>query len=279
MVHRSIGAIFAFAGLLGTFMLAQEPHPTAPSTQIPPKIKISFPPGISLEKVWLEYELFGPTDGRLYGGLTGSKAWTIPPFDRGQGHIVEPQSFDHYYEIVGLQDGQPVNRVKAMAWTKGCQIVTFDFAVGTTDVVFPFTCVPLKTIPLVGHIQRVDFIGKPDSLRLDYQSTKLPFFFCEGFCKIIGPALRIPEVASATIAADGFFKVNIPDFAGDPFFSGDSSAELELSLTSSYMRVGPVAQDVRSKENGLKIASSYPSEMVFVPFQLGSKMPSGTPAR
>jgi len=42
--------------------------------------------------------------------------------------------------------------------------------------------------------------------------------------------------------------------------------------------VGPEAENLRSEENGLKMASSYPSEIAFVPFHLGSKIPSGTPA-
>lgn len=215
----------------------------------------------------------------MHSGLTGSKSRTIPPFDRGLGRIVAPQFFDHYYEIVALEDGQPASRVKALAWTKGCQIWTFESVVTATDVAFPFRCFPLKSVSLVGRIQQVDFISKPDSLSVSYQSAKLPSFFCEGFCRFEGPALQIPEVASATIAADGSFKVDIPDFAEDPFFSGDSSAEFELSLTSSHMRVGPVAQDFRSWENGLKTASSYPREMVFVPFKLGSTISSGSTAR
>jgi len=277
MVRRSIGAI-AFAGLLVTFTLAQEPHTSSPSTQIPPTIKISFPRGISFENIWLEYGLYGPTgDGRNYNGLTGSKS--ISQLDWGQGHIVVP---DHSYEIVALRDGRPVNRFKALAWTRGCQVVTFDSVVAATDVVLRFSCVPLKRIPLAGRIQQVDFIGNPSSLRVGYLPSTLDRFFCDSLdppCRIEGPPLQILEVATATIAFDGSFKVNVPDFAEDPFFSGDSNAEFELTLTSSYMRVGPEAENLRSEENGLKMASSYPSEIAFVPFHLGSKIPSGTPAR
>jgi len=279
MLRHSIGSVAAIAGLLAIFALAQAPQPSAPSTPTPPKIKIIFPRGTSLEKVWLEYELSGLTGRRSYGGLTGSKSVRISPFDRDRAHFVATQFFDPYYEIVALRDGQPVNRVKALAWIRGCQIVTFDSVVTTTDIVLPFTCIPQKTVPLVGRIQQVDFIDKPDNLRVAYQSTKFPSFLCEGFCVLEGPPLQIPEVASAKIAADGSFRANVPDFAEDPFFSGDSSAEFQLSLTNSYERVGPVTEDLRSKENGVRIASSYPSEVVFVPFKLGSTIPSSIPAR
>ncbi len=282
MARRSIAAI-ALPMLLTLFMAAQTSQ-TSAQAKSSPKIRISFPSGISLDNVWLEYGLFGPSGGRVYIGLPGSSAVSgiIPPFDAvgGQGHVVEPKGYpDHYYEVVALEDGNAVDRFKALAWARGCRMVTFDAVVGTEDVVLPFTCTPLKSFALAGHVQRVDFGGQSGSeVSVGYQTFLSCSFLTvckDGPCFMSCGGMQIPAVATAKINADGTFKIELPNFAVDPFASSDNSAEFEFSLNDvvlapgqpnyRHMPLEPESKDLRSQIGGLKLAATYPSDLILVP--------------
>jgi hypothetical protein len=277
MVGRSIAAI-ALPMLFSSFMSAQASQRSTQASKGPPKIRVAFPSGISLDNVWLGYGLFGPNGGRVYIGLPGSLFNPV----RGQGRVVEPKLYpDHYYEVVALEDGNPVDHFKALAWARGCQMVAFDVAVGKDDTVLAFTCTPLKSITLAGHVQQVDFGGQSPTLTVGFDSVLLllNLNLCTNGCELNGPELQIPDIATAEVARDGSFKVDLPDFALDPLVSGDSSAEFLFYLTDRQIALEPQAGDLRFAMRGLKVETTYPSNLVFVPRQYNSKPSSASPTR
>jgi hypothetical protein len=244
-----------------------------------PKIKIYFPSGISIENVWLAYSLFGPNGGRIYIGLQGSSDWPAPSFDpvNGQGHVVEPKSYpDHYYEVITHEDRSRVNHFKALAWTKGCQMMAFDAAIETDDIELPFTCIPLKNITLTGHVKGVDFGGKPSRLTVWYHALQWGYLnVCETLCAISSPGIQILSLAAAEVKSDGSFKIDLPDFAADPIASGDSSAEFELMDYKTNLVSEP--EIWKAGLYGLRIAAAYPNDLTFVPFD--PKVRPASPAR
>jgi hypothetical protein len=92
--------------------------------------------------------------------------------------------------------------------------------------------------------------------------------------------MQIPDIASAEVAPDGAFKVRLPNFAVDPFVSGDSSAEFVLYLTDRNVTLEARAEESQfSIMHGLKVAPSYPSDLIFVPRTYNLKPSSASPAR
>lgn len=270
--YRSVVFKIAAGYCLATLAVvaAQSSQPSTPAVSPAPKIKIFFPSGISLENVWLVYGLSGPKGRRAYRGLSGSPGWNsaMPAFDphAGQGRTVAAtSSADHYYEIVALQDGNSVDHFMAIAWAKGCQMVSFSEVIGTNDLVLPFTCTPLGTVVLTGRLQGIELNGQSTRVTVWYGSIQIPVY-CDRLCVWDGPGQNIPNIASAPTQPDGSFKIVLPDFAHDPVVSGDPSGHFELNLKNPHKSIVPLSEDWQTQELGdLRVSSSYPSDMVFVP--------------
>jgi hypothetical protein len=214
----------------------------------PPRIKIYFPSSISMENVWLEYTMFSPSGASIYVGLSDSRHLFASRFDPGgnEGHIVEPKSYpDHYYEVAALQDGYPAKRFKALAWSKGCQVVTFDVAVDTTDLALPFTCTPLRNVILTGRVKGIDSDSLPGTITATYNFDAIA---------------QSETVATGEVHADGSFKIDLPDFSVDPTLSGHLG-EFQLDLNHSIV-LEPELEEWQM--HGLRVASGYPNSLVLV---------------
>lgn len=228
------------ASLLTAAMLAQG----TPA----PKVRIVFPEGVHSEKASMTYALHGPTGGHGYAGMSG--AFSASPF-----------------EIPAMLQGKSVDRFRAVVWAPGCRMKEFDVAVGTADINLRFVCDPLKTISFSGRVKSVDNLGSA-TISADYMGLGICFSMaackdrCGGSC--LGP--QIAGIASAKVAADGSFKMELPDFRDDPFVADDSTAEIEFRLNGAPNVSSLLPQ--LSQGQTLRVAASYPTEVIFVPLEL-----------
>lgn len=227
MVRSCTAALF-----LTVVMLAQDP---------PPKVRIVFPEGISSEKVSVRYGL-----RRSGGGYSQ--------------HVAKLTAGASSLEIPVQAD-----RFKALVWVPGCKLKQFDVPVEKADIELSFACAPLKTVTLHGRVKHVDSTG-PMTLSVDYEGmiaclwpsedpTRDYFFSCSG--------IDISHVATAQVAPDGSFKIELPDFSNDPIAS-DASHTLAFWL-KGIKQVPPLLVPESSTSNSFEFAASYPGEVIFVP--------------
>jgi hypothetical protein len=213
----------------------------------PPKVRILLPEGIHPEKVYVRYGLRQPT------GTYSSQVARMPA---GWSS----------FEIQA-----PTDRFKALVWAPGCKIKEFDVPVDKSDIELQFACDPLKTVTLRGRVKSIDIIG-PMTLSVDYSgliacswadaTTLERITSCSG--------LDIAGVATAEVAPDGSFKIELPDFSHDPIFS-DSFHYLDFWL--SGIKGVPFLVPESSASNRFEVAASYPTEVIFVPLDFKDSLP------
>lgn len=263
MIQRSVAAI-AFL-LFASCIVAQTA--LSPTVQFP-RLKITFGEGVPLKDVWLEYSLSGPGVQRREVGLGGPS--------RHFGHL---PSGAQSYEIEASVDGYAVDQFKALVWAPGCKMKKFDITLSTSSVVVPYECDKTKNVTLFGRIQQVDW-GIQSAISVEYVGPLGGFFsVCKDLCRTgAGVFVSIPEIATAEVGADGTFKIELPDFGADAITSRvNSGSEFQFLLRDialapgypNYRTIGlePELEDLLGPRLGLKIATSYPSDLIFVPYK------------
>lgn len=274
---RAALAAFALPALVAASVVAQTAQAPVLAAQSPVKIKILFPQVISTDDVWLAYGLYVPGRiGRyiaLDGPVTRVQRFPVPRID-GQGHVVAPENSPASYEIDGLVSGKRVERFQALVWAPGCKMMYFDVPEIKADVEEHFVCAPLKAITLTGRVRGNHFEGKAATVWVSFDAGISGCFLlhtCDkGGCPLSCPGTTILDIANATIADDGSFKVELPDFTSDPLVPRSSylgflfsTGENPGNLVHNCLK--PLSEDVRSMSGGLKIAASYPASLTFLP--------------
>jgi hypothetical protein len=222
----------AVALLLSAATLAQD----SPS----PKVRMVLTEGIHPEKVYVRYGLRKPC------GYYSSQVARMPA------------------GVSSLEIPAPTDRFKALVWAPGCNIEEFDAPIGKSDIELRYACDPQKTITLRGRVKSAHSIG-PMTLSVDYMgliactwadATELMRIrSCSG--------LDISTVATAEVAPDGSFEIELPDFNNDPI-AVHASHELAFWL-KGIKEVPPFLVPESSSRNSFKFAASYPDEVIFVP--------------
>jgi hypothetical protein len=234
------------------------------------KVRIVFPKGLS-EKTSMTYGLHDavPANSHRYLGVS-----------LHAGHT--------FVEIPATTD-----RFRALVWAPGCKMKHFDVPVEKSDVELQFACDPLNTVPFYGRVKGVEvgdsaiisvsYMAVGTCMWLDGWTAASKGMFC---CSCGGP--QIWEIATAAVAPDGTFKMELPDFGDDPIVSGDSSAELEFRISGlqGYFILQPQpSKGIETKAVSIGVAPSYPAGVTFlaVPFKDFSvdarHLTSTTPAR
>ena len=190
----------------------------------------------------------------------------------------------HRYYGVSLHAGHSfveipatTERFRALVWTPGCKMKHFDVPVEKSDIELQFACDPLNTVPFSGRVKGVE-VGESAKISASYMAVGTCMWldgwtaasketFC---CSCGGP--QIWGIATAGVAADGAFKMELPDFGADPIVSGDSSAELEFRISGlkGYFILQPQpAKGIETKAVSIAVAPSYPAEVTLlaVPFK------------
>jgi hypothetical protein len=204
-----------------------------------PKVRIVFPEGVHSEKVYVRYGLRKPR------GTYSSQVARMPA---GWAFVEIPASTD---------------RFKALVWAPGCKMKEFDVPVAKSDTELLFACDPLKTVTLRGRVKSVDIIGAM-TLSVDYSGMIACLWRDDSESGWLGSCsgLDIAAIATAEVAPDGSFKIELPDFNSDPIVS---HAERELDFWLSGIKGIPFLVPESSPTNTFKVAASYPSEVIFVP--------------
>ena len=214
-----------------------------------PKIRVVFPEGHS-EKAWVTYGLHDPARNNWHVNYGASM-----------------QAGQTSFEIQAETD-----RFKAVGWAPGYEMKQFDVTVEKSDVQLWFICDPLNTVLFHGRIEGIH-VGNAARISVAYQSIGILFWFYEGNERWAGssPAPGIYEIATAAIAPDGAFNLELPDFSSDPIASDDSSAELEFrisGLKDNYILRPQTHQGIETGAISIGFAPSYPAEVTFLAVSL-----------
>ena len=208
-----------------------------------PKIKIVFPEGHS-ERASMTYAMHIPS-----GGSNSHFGMSMP-------------SGDSFFEIRAATD-----RFKALVWAPGCEMKMFDVPIDKADTELEFVCDSLKTVTFFGRVKSVN-IGESTTISANYTAF--------GTCARMGTSKesnthscggpQIVGIATARVAADGSFKIELPDFSADPIASGDPTAEMEFRLDPSTLPTRLLRPESSSSPQ-FAVAPSYPLELSFVPVE------------
>ena len=220
---------------------------SAQTLKPPPAIKIHVPSWIPAEQINIRSILYGP-----FG-------------TESREPVREPNAI---YAIPIVVKGQPAKNAKVVVWAPGCRIEKFEISLSrTADLQRFFLCDPLPTTRLVGFVQPASLLAKkPSEVSFRYLANWECRFF--GFMDCTVPQI---ELGAAQPDATGRFEIDLPDFSDDPntkeFLDG---GELQITLRevgtlNHIANLEPQPRRLRTTAGGLRIAPSYPDELVFSP--------------
>lgn len=209
-----------------------------------PTVLISLPTDIASENVQIIYFMTGPFGG--YGGY------------------VKPQRDLHSYQIEASVEGRPAESIKVLVYATGCNFQTLELSLSRDSAVHKeFVCDVLPEVTLRGQIPEGLIRGRKAELMIMYVAHWACEFF--GLADCLVPQFQI---ALVPLDENTTFRVLLPDFGiRDP----SHTATLRLILRDPKTW-NPIAPDLvpelpeyRSEALGLKIASSYPDALKFIP--------------
>lgn len=234
----------ALSLLLGLALSACVTGLPKPNHSIDSSVSISLPTGIASENVQIIYHMTGSFGGR--------------------GGYVKPQRDLHSYQIETSAEGRPAESIKILVYATGCNFQTFDLVLSRDSAVHKeFVCDVLPEVRLRGQVPEELIRGRKAELMIIYTAHWACDFFGLVDC-------TVPQFQIALVSLDesATFRVSLPDFGiRDP----SHSATLRLILRDPRTW-NPIAPDLvpevpeyRSGLLGLKIASSYPDQLKFIP--------------
>jgi len=206
-----------------------------------------------------------PTDKQftiLVAGPTSAKDVQIRYFINGEFGTFfgsSTTSNDSGKLVIKTQhESKPATSFKAIAYAPGCQFVTISVEdLAASDRQATFNCQALPTTLLQGRVPTSALGGKDLQVEVLYVPDWAPKYFA------IGSGAFSPfSLTKVTVATDGSFAVDMPDFSTDPTWSSLSNqATLRFSLVDKTGT--PVHQLAAPQGNNLKVANSYPVELQF----------------
>jgi hypothetical protein len=249
MMELMKGRTTAFFSVLVLFTaICSGQTPTVPAGR-PHYIEIKLPPNVTSESFIIRYVLMGED----FGG------W------------VQPLAGVSSYVITTTHEGRPATEIKAILYTPGCAIQTLDLALSgaTGNPQYAFICQPIRSITLAGVLIRTDRLyGHEVELQARYVARwAQPFLGLDD-----APVMAIPVGDVAFPAADGRFRLLIPDLSLDPVAGAqDHAGELQIwakdkiseAIVAQLIPNG--TQPSKTRMGGLRVQNGYPSEIVFVP--------------
>jgi hypothetical protein len=204
-------------------------------------LEIQLAPGITPENVFIRYRL----DNDDLGG------W------------VQPRPDVSSYLISTMREGRAATRIKALLYAPGCAIQTLDLPLsGSTNQKYSLTCRPLPNVSIAGVLTLQELLaGHEFNLQARYVARWAQPFF--GFDPQLITTIPVGDVVN--VSPGGRFKMQVPDF------SQDSPGEIQIwarekaggKIVAQLLPAGP--QAIKTRMGGLKLASEYPTEIVFVP--------------
>jgi hypothetical protein len=239
--HCTLAAALILGGALFS-AVAQSAKPTR-------AITIHAPSWIPPEQINIRSVLYGP-----FGAKSGEP-------------VREPNAT---FGISTLVNGQAAKSAKLVVWAPGCRIEKFEVTVTrTADLQRFFLCDPLPTTKLVGFVQPPSLLEKKSSeVNFSYVANWECRFF--GLMDCVVPQL---DLGAAQPDATGRFEIDLPDFSDDPntneFLDGGELQVMlrEVGTLNRILDLEPQSRRLRTTAGGLRIAPSYPDELVFSPMK------------
>jgi len=211
-------------------------------------IEILLPPGFGSERFFVRYL----TTGGDVGG------W------------IQPRANVSSYNISTTHEVQAAARIKALLYNPGCAIQTLDLPLSDQGIQqYSFVCQSLPNIQIVGKLVRSDRLyGRNVRLQARYVAR-----WAQSFLGLDGEIVEfIPIAETNDVLENGEFRLSLPDLSRDALAgSPDHSGELQIwardaatgSIVAQMIPAGPGIE--RTRMGGLKIQTSYPSEIIFAP--------------
>ena len=161
------------------------------------------------------------------------------------------------------RESQVATSFRAIAYAPGCEFVTItvdDLASSNREA--EFQCQKLPSTLLQGRISTAGFEGKDLQVEVLYECNWAAKFFN------IGSGAVSPLVLTrVSVATDGTFAIDVPDFASDPLwstFSQNAALVFALRDATTGNTLGTlVPPSDLATGTALKVASAYPGEMQF----------------
>jgi hypothetical protein len=200
-------------------------------------VEIRVPPEVRSETLFIRYALSGETLG----------GW------------VERRAGVSSYVISTMRGSHPANEIKAVLYAPGCGIRTFDIYLFAKNEQYSFVCQPLGTVSITGRLVPPDQMeGREIAVEARYMAR-----WAQAFLGVSDDLPVAIPVATADLAADGRFRLTVPDLA--KAYDGEiqiwAKNKGDGSLVAQLVPNGFAQKKTRM--GGLKIQSEYPSDMVF----------------
>ncbi|MGB6946380.1 MAG: hypothetical protein WBE37_28550 [Bryobacteraceae bacterium] len=211
-------------------------------------IEILLPPGLNSERFFVRYSMTG-------GNIGG---W------------IQPRPNVSSYTISTTHEVQTAARIKALLFNPGCAIQTFDVPLSNQgSQQYSFVCQSLPNIQIVGKLVRSDRLyGRNVRLQTRYVAR-----WAQSFLGLDSEIVEfIPIAETNDVLGNGDFRLSLPDLSRDALAgSADHSGELQIwardaatgRIVAQLIPAGPGIE--RTRMGGLKIQTSYPSEIIFAP--------------
>jgi hypothetical protein len=233
--------------LVGMAGLLPQSAQTPKTASFLQSVSISLPPDILSETVQISYFLVGPFGG--YGGYAAQRTGV------------------HSYEIPTMVDGKAAaTEIRMIVYASGCEIQQFVLPLAEhSGVSKEFPCQRVKTVKLSGKIVPSALVRNNNAeLAVTYLA-----YWAHGFCGISDGFVTEFHLATVSPDADGMFQVDLPYFSADLEASSQQRASFRLMLRDSKTGnqiasdLEPEKQELRLQEDGLRIRSQYPDDLIF----------------
>lgn len=235
MMWRAVGLVAVLGAAAGVC-----------SGQIPKhSLEIELPAGVLSESIVVRYVLAGED----FGG------WVHP--HAGISSIV----------IDTMRGSHPARGIKAILYAPGCAIQTLDRPLSASNnEPYSFRCRAIGSVWIAGTVTRADWLrGRDVKLQARYVARWAPAFL--GLSADIVTAIPVGDAMS--LAADGRFRIAVPDLSKDALAGAPNHASeiqiwaIEKGSEKIAAQLIPSPQWMKTPMGGLKIQTEYPEDTVF----------------
>jgi hypothetical protein len=244
LAARFLRMLILTLGICGAWVACPQNHLTR-------SLEISLPAGVNSETVYIRYILAGGS----FGGL------------------VQVRPGVSSYAVSTMAGERAATGIKALLYAPGCALQTLDLALsGSSSPHYAFICKPVPAVSISGKVAHPDRLySRGATLQARYIARWAAGFL--GVDDSFAPIIPVGEASK--LSADGGFQISVPDFSA-PAGTADRSEEFQIwakdkisgNLMALLMPEGH--QSIATRMGGLKILSTYPTDIVFAPCDINS---------
>ena len=177
------------------------------------------------------------------------------------------------YVISTMAGERAATGIKALLYAPGCALQTLDLPLsGSDSPQYAFICKPIPAVSISGKV------AHPDRLYSRGATVQARYIarWAAGFLGVDDSFVPVIPVGEApNLSADGGFQISFPDFSA-PGGTVDRSGEFQIwakdKVSDNLMAllIPEGHQSITTRMGGLKISSTYPTDMIFAPCDINS---------